>query len=98
MKKILLICTSGLTTNMLVYQMKRVVDCREVEIWAVGEPDKMDHIPKADIILLAPQIRYMKPIIDDIVKGKKPVMLVDAQSFGAMDGKKILEDALEILK
>ena len=52
-----------------------------------------EHIPKADIILLGPQVRYLLQKIEEMAKGK-PVMVIDLNSYGNLDGKKVLENVL----
>lgn len=96
MKKILLICSAGMSTSMLVKKMQSAATemSVEAEIWAVGDADKALNIPKADIILLGPQVRFMKSSIEEIVEGKKPVLVIDMAAYGAMNGKKVLETAL----
>lgn len=100
MTKILLICSAGMSTSMLVNKMKTAATEAnvEAEIWAVGDADKALHAPKADVILLGPQVRFMKSTIEELVDGKKPVLVIDMSAYGSMNGKKVLESALEALK
>lgn len=96
MKNILLICSAGMSTSMLVTKMQKAAEEMNIEanIWAVGDADKMLNIPKADVVLLGPQVRFMKPSIEEIVNGEKPVMVIDMAAYGSMNGKKVLETAL----
>lgn len=100
MTKILLICSAGMSTSMLVRKMQTAAEEAniEAEIWAVGDADKTLNVPKADVILLGPQVRFMKPNIEEMVNGEKPVMVIDMAAYGAMNGKKVLESALATLK
>lgn len=58
MKKILLACSSGMSTSLLVTKMleyaKSVGD--EVEIWAVGQDEAKKEMEKADVVLIGPQM------------------------------------------
>lgn len=95
MKNILLVCNAGMSTSALVKKMEAAAVEMNVEakIWAVGDADKATHIPNADIILLGPQVRFMKATIEGIADGK-PVMVIDMASYGTMNGQKVLLDAL----
>lgn len=99
MKNILLICSAGMSTSILVNKMKIVADERglDLNIWAIGDAEKAENIPKADVVLLGPQIRFMLKSIQDMVENKKPVQVIDMASYGAMNGKKVLDVALELL-
>ena len=46
---------------------------------------------KADIILLGPQVRYLKSRIEERAEGK-PVEVIDMMAYGTMDGKKVYND------
>lgn len=92
---ILLICSAGMSTNMLMKRMKEAAASKHlnVKIWAVGEALVQDHIPNADIILLGPQVRYLLHKVEDLARGK-PVMEIDMASYGNLNGAKVLQDAL----
>ncbi|NBJ65288.1 PTS sugar transporter subunit IIB [bacterium c-19] len=92
---ILLICSAGMSTSMMMKRMKEAAASKHINatIWAVGEGLAKDHIPKADIILLGPQVRYLFQKIDGMAEGK-PVMVIDLNSYGNLDGKKVLENVL----
>lgn len=100
MTKILLICSAGMSTSMLVTKMKTAAkeENIEAEIWAVGFADKDANIENADVILLGPQVRYMKDGLEKEIDGKKPVMVIDMAAYGSMNGKKVLDAALAALK
>ncbi len=100
MTKILLICSAGMSTSMLVRKMQTAAEEMKVEaeIWAVGDADKALNVPKADVILLGPQVRFMKSNIEEMVNNEKPVMVIEMAAYGAMNGKKVLESAIAALK
>lgn len=98
MVKILLICTSGVSTTKVVEKMKSHAKELnvEVDILAIGDAEKKECIPNADIILLGPQIRYsieeVKALAGDII-----VKVMNSQDYGLLRGDLILEDALNSL-
>lgn len=98
MKNILLICTAGMSTSALVKKMEVAATETNVEakIWAVGDAEKATHVPNADVILLGPQVRFLKSSVEAIADGK-PVLVIDMKAYGAMDGHKVLQDALDAI-
>ncbi|OCN03842.1 PTS sugar transporter subunit IIB [Erysipelotrichaceae bacterium MTC7] len=100
MTNILLVCTAGMSTSALVKKMQEAATEMNVEanIWAVGDADSEDAIKKADVICLGPQVRYLEAKMKERVNNEKPVMVIDMAAYGRMDGKKVLESALALLK
>lgn len=96
MKKILLVCAAGMSTSLLVNKMNNAAKEKgvEVEITAlpVSEADKLTD--QVDIVLLGPQVRFQKPQVDALVKGRIPVEVIDMRLYGTMNGKAVLENAL----
>jgi PTS system cellobiose-specific IIB component len=96
---ILLICTTGVSTGMLVKNMQMAAEKRKVavQINAVPEVQLKENTERADVILLGPQVRYLRDKIKSIVPGK-PVQVIDAKDYGMMDGESVLNMALNILR
>ena len=61
MKKIMLFCSAGMSTSLLVNKMKQAAKNRniDVDIFAVASTDYERHLKKSDVCLLGPQVRYM---------------------------------------
>lgn len=99
MKHILLVCSAGMSTSLLVNKMKEAGAAmgREDEIWAVGDAASTAELPKADIVLLGPQVRYLKKKMEERMQGRIPVAVIDMKDYGSMNGKAVLEKALKIL-
>ena len=51
-------------------------DGKELHIWAASEIKAREHVGKADLILLGPQIRYLQKRISEMAPGK-PVEVID---------------------
>lgn len=101
MKKIMLVCSAGMSTSLLVTKMKSASQKMnlEIDVFAVAEADAKNHYERADIVLLGPQVRFLKDKIEKEVKEYSiPVSVIDSISYGMMDGKKVLESALDSLK
>lgn len=97
MKKILLVCSAGMSTSLLVNKMNAAAKEMAVEVFIEALPvsecsKKLDEV---DIVLLGPQVRFQKPVVDKLVNGRIPVEVIDMRLYGLMDGKSILKSTLE---
>ena len=100
MVNILLVCSAGMSTSMLVKKMEAAAAEKNVEanIWAVGDAESTAESKKADIVLLGPQVRYLLKKMEERVEHAKPVSVIDMASYGTMNGAKVLEDAIAKLE
>ncbi len=99
--KILLACCSGMSTSLVVNKMKDAAkkDGRDDEIWAVGQGQVDAELPKADVLLIGPQMRMMKKKME--AKGKElgiPVDIIPPVLYGRCDGQKILDLATKLVE
>lgn len=97
MTNILLICSAGMSTSMMVEQMKNSAKEQNIdaEIWAVAEVAAQDNIDKADVILLGPQLGFKLKQIEALAE-ETPIEVIDMRDYGMMDGKSVLESALKL--
>jgi PTS system cellobiose-specific IIB component len=97
--KIRLFCASGMSTSLLVKKMKDQAEKinADVDIEAFSTTTIKKYGADADVLLLGPQIRYMEPEIKEEFPDKK-VATINIRDYGMMDGKKVLNDALEFAK
>lgn len=100
MKKILLVCSAGMSTSLLVTKMQEAAKEQGVdaEIWAVAEAEAGANWEKADVLMLGPQVRFLEGKIKAMVDGKIPVSVIDMRAYGMMDGKTVFNQALELIK
>lgn len=96
MYNILLVCSAGMSTSMLVKKMQDAAAEKGVEakIWAVGDADSAEEAKHADIVLLGPQVRYLEKKMNERVNNEKPVMVIDMAAYGMMNGAKVLDQAI----
>lgn len=96
---ILLCCSAGMSTSMLVKKMREAAKEKgvEAEIWAIPQSEMEKNKDKADIVLVGPQIRYAVDEIKESVGDGKPVYVIDIRDYGTMNGKKVLDFALSKL-
>ena len=62
MKKILLVCSAGMSTSLLVTKMRNSAKEKgiEVEIDALPVAEASTAVDNVDIVLLGPQVRFQK--------------------------------------
>lgn len=100
MKKILLVCSAGMSTSLLVTKMEAAAKAKgvEVSIEAVAEADAKNKIDDVDVLLLGPQVRFLLKKFQELTAGKGlPVEVIDTVAYGTMNGEKVLNRALELI-
>ncbi len=96
--KILLVCSAGMSTSLLVTKMKKAADEKgiDVEIFALSAGEGKKILKDVDLVLLGPQVRFMK---NEFLKlATVPVDVIDMLSYGRMEGDKVLNHALTLLQ
>ena len=93
MKKILLCCSAGMSTSLLVTKMEAAAKEQGVEcmINAYSEADVKNHEDEMDVLLLGPQVRYKLSEIKKLA-GDIPVEVIDMVAYGMIDGEKIIKE------
>ena len=99
MKKIVLLCVSGMSTSMLVKKMQAAAKeiGYECSIDAFSVSEAATKAADADVILLGPQIRFQKQKLAEELPNK-PIEAIDMRMYGRMDGKGVLEMARKLMK
>ena len=94
--KIGLFCAAGFSTGMLVNNMK--VAAQELEIEAYSQAKLADFAPEIDVALLGPQVAYTLDKSKAICEANHiPIAVIPMADYGMLDGKKVLNLALELL-
>jgi len=89
--KILLACSAGMSTSLLVNNMKKVADPADV-IEARPVRTVPDIIDDWDVLLLGPQVRYLEKDYKPLCESKgKGFGVIPMQTYGRMDGKACME-------
>ncbi|CNL75515.1 MULTISPECIES: PTS sugar transporter subunit IIB [Yersinia] len=100
MFKIMLCCSAGMSTSMLVKKMRVVADERgiPVEIDAFGVSEFDTQFPRYQVVLLGPQVKYMLGMLSEkaAVHGI-PVQPIDMMDYGMQRGDKVLDYALSLI-
>lgn len=98
MRNIVLFCSAGMSTSLLVNKMCTAAseanyECR-INAYAVASSKEKGK--DADIILLAPQIRFSRAKIEREFPGK-PILSIDMQSYGTMNGAEVIAQVRKTL-
>ncbi len=101
MKKILLVCSAGMSTSLLVSKMK--VSAKELgidcTINAVAESELNDYDRDFDVLLLGPQVRFLfNKLKDRFSLEGVPVSVISTIDYGTMNGDKVLKYALDLME
>lgn len=100
MTTIMLVCSAGMSTSLLVTKMETAAKAKgqEIKIFAVSEAEARKHFEEIDVLLLGPQVRFLKKKIETALEGKNiPVEVIDSIDYGTMNGESVLTKALALL-
>ena len=101
MIKIMLACSAGMSTSLLVTKMEAAAKENNIEaqIWAIPEANLSEEITKCDVVLLGPQVRYILNKALEIAKPHNvPVEVINMMHYGTCNGKAVLDRAIELVK
>ena len=102
-KTIMLVCSAGMSTSLLVTKMQKAAAARnyDSEIFAIAASDVDNNLATKDIdvLLLGPQVRFMK---NDFAKKLEPkgipLDVINMADYGMMNGEKVLDQAISLMK
>lgn len=98
---ILLVCTFGMSTSLLVKKMKDEAKARGIEthIDAMPVEELPEMIDYYDAILFGPQVKYKEKMVSELCAAhSKKYIFIPPQVYGMVDGKKTLELALKLME
>lgn len=102
MKNILLVCAAGMSTSMLVNKMEKAAESKdeEIKIAATSGGNITKYIDDADVLLLGPQVGYLQEDYINQYGGTDgiPVEIINTLDYGTMNGEKVLNWALDLIK
>ncbi len=101
MTRVLIVCSWGMSTSLLVESMYSVARERqyELEVEALSAGEYAARVDECDVVLIAPQIRHLRKSIEKLASAAgKPVALIEPFHYATMNGQAVLEQVLHILK
>lgn len=96
MKEILLLCSEGMSTSMIVQRMQEEAKKQGKEYYIHADSMKREDklVPNANVVLMGPQVRYALKQLQQKYPDKK-IVDIPMMMYGTFDGKKILAYAEE---
>ena len=98
--KVLLVCSGGMSSSMLVRSMENEAKKREIplSIESTGSDGIEDKISSFDVLLVAPQVRHrFERLSGAAAKAGIPAAVIDRQDYGLMRGDAVLDQVEELL-
>lgn len=97
MRKIVLLCSAGMSTSLLVTKMREAASAQSyeaiIDAYPIAEAEKV--AADADLVLIGPQVRFQLAALKS--KLSCPVEAIDMAAYGTMNGAKVIESAKLIL-
>lgn len=102
-KTIMLVCSAGMSTSLLVTKMQQAAESRgmEADIFAVSasDADRSLEEKNVDVLLLGPQVRFMKSQFEKKLAPKGiPLDVINMSDYGMMNGANVLVQAESLMK
>jgi PTS system cellobiose-specific IIB component len=99
MLRIVLLCSAGMSTSMLVTKMRKEVEAtgQDIVINAYPEAELSKVINDIDVALLGPQVKFNLAKVKAVCDPKGiPVDVINPADYGLLNGKKVLAFALKL--
>ncbi len=104
MKRIVLACSAGMSTSLVVTKMEKAAAERglELHIYAIPEQNLREELEDFgnDIIavLLGPQVRFKLAENQKLTDSYRvPIAVIDPLAYGTLNGAKVLDQALNLV-
>ena len=102
MKTIMLVCVAGMSTSLLVNKMQKAAQEQNIgaDIFAIAESevDKTLVSKKVDVLLLGPQVKYLRSSFEKKYKDMNiPIDVINMTDYGMMKGENVLNFALKLI-
>lgn len=91
--RIILCCSQGMSSSIFVRAMRNEIKEQNLDctVASIGIFELKKYIDKADLILLAPQVKYAFKEISEMSKNYNvPTILISESDYGIMNVKNIL--------
>jgi len=100
---ILLVCSAGMSTSLLMTNMQKAAKEKGIEAniqaMASNAANKYLDKEKVDVLLLGPQVRFMKKKYEiKLTDTFTALDVIDMRDYGQVNGEKVLDSALQLLK
>lgn len=98
---VLIVCSWGMSTSLLVDSMLAAAKTRQCELHveALSAGEYSAQVDTCDVVLIAPQIRHLRKGIEKLAQSLgKPVALIEPFHYATMNGQAVLEQVIRLLE
>ncbi|MFC6316085.1 PTS sugar transporter subunit IIB [Lapidilactobacillus achengensis] len=101
-KNILLICTAGITTGLLVKNVQRSADARGLDVHVYSAPailaDQILKNERVDALMIGPQSKYeIERLRDYLTYQAIPYKLISNEDYETLNGEAVLQESVKLL-
>ncbi len=100
MIRVLIVCSWGMSTSLLVESMLAAAAAAQYELHveALSAGEYAAKVESCDVVLIAPQIRHLRKSIEKLAFSVgKPVAMIEPFYYATMNGQAILEQVLLLI-
>ena len=100
MIRVLIVCSWGMSTSLLVDSMLAAAKEQkcELSVEALSAGEYAEMVDACDVVLIAPQIRHLRKSIEKLASSVgKPVALIEPFHYATMNGQAVLKQVLSLL-
>lgn len=97
MVRVLIVCSWGMSTSLLVESLLAAAAAAhyEIEVEALSAGEYAAQADECDVVLIAPQIRHLRKSIEKLAFSLgKPVAMIEPFSYATMNGQAVLEQVM----
>lgn len=100
MENILLVCSAGITSAMLVRKMQDAAEANRLNynITSANAVEVKLNINDVDVVLLSPQVKHLKESIEQLITSDTKVIVLSPEMYAAMDGYAVIQLAKDALQ
>lgn len=102
MYNVLVTCSAGMSTSMLVQKVKKEADAQQIDLSieavSMNEGKTLAKKKEFDLLLLGPQVAFMKDEMVKVADGKFPVKVISQKDYGMMRAENILKDIIQTVE
>ena len=94
MVRVLIVCSWGMSTSLLVDSLIAAAEAAHIELQveALSAGEYAARVEECEIVLIAPQIRHLRRSIEKLAASLgKPVALIEPFYYATMNGQAVLE-------
>jgi PTS system cellobiose-specific IIB component len=100
MIRVLIVCSWGMSTSLLVESMLEEAGKEGIElsVEALSAGEYAGRVEECDVVLIAPQIRHLRKSIEKLAASEhKPVALIEPFHYATMNGRAVLQQTLRLI-